>query len=49
MVCFRFYKEIVFENLRLCIQRTVGEKYPEATLDPGTILINFGEVLGELD
>lgn len=49
MACFCFYKEIMFENLRLCIQKIVGSKYLEATLDLGTILINSGEVLGGLD
>lgn len=49
MLCFCFSGEIIFENLRLYIQKTVMEEYPEATLNPSIILIDFGEALGELN
>lgn len=49
MLCFCSSEEIIHENLRLYIQRTVRKKYPEAKLIPGIILIDFGEALGELN
>lgn len=42
------FEEIIFENLRQYIQRTLSERHPEAVLFPVVILIDFGgEVLGE--